>query len=199
MSNLEGEGVKPEKVKDKPKKDKKKKESRTVETMYRTTLTNHLRLSNMADQKAGLLVSVNTLIISIMTSLMIHEIGLNPYLIIPTVCLIVVCLLTITFALMATRPSVKPMAENMDLSHVNDMDLLFFADYTALSVEEYKIAIKQLVSSDERLHDSLIKNIYAQGKVMQKKYALLKKAYTVFMYGFPLAILVYLLVLSRSF
>jgi len=190
--------AKPEKIKDKSKKDKKKKESRTVETMYRSTLANHMQLSSLADQKAGLLVSVNAIIISIMASFMVRESFDNPYLIIPTCLLVVVCLSTITFALWATRPSVRPQAEKLDAEHIHKMDLLFFADYTALSLEEYQKAMKAMMAKEENLHDSLLKNIYAQGKVMERKYRLIKIAYTIFIIGFPLVLISYLITLYRA-
>jgi len=189
------EFAKPEKIKDKTKKDKKKKADRTVETMYRSTLANHMQLSALADQKAGLLVSVNAIIISIMASFMVRESFGNAYLIIPTCLLVVVCLSTITVALLATRPSVKPQSQKLDVEHVHKMDLLFFADYTALSLEEYQKAMKEMMVKEDRLHDSLIKNIYAQGKVMERKYRLIKIAYTIFIFGFPMVLICYLITL----
>ena len=189
------ESSKPEKVKDKTKKEKKKKADRTVETMYRSTLANHMQLSTMADQKAGLLVSVNAIIISIMASFMVRESFANYYLIIPTCLLVLVCISTITFALLATRPSVKPQAQKLDIDNVKKMDLLFFADYTALTLEEYQKAMREMMTKEDRLHESLIKNIYAQGKVMERKYRLIKIAYTIFIIGFPAVLLCYLITL----
>jgi hypothetical protein len=40
-----------EKLRDKPKKDKNKKASKGVETLFRTTMSNHIRLSEMADRR----------------------------------------------------------------------------------------------------------------------------------------------------
>ncbi|MCP1385331.1 Pycsar system effector family protein [Runella salmonicolor] len=189
------EFAKPEKIKDKTKKEKKKKADRTVETMYRSTLANHMQLSTLADQKAGLLVSVNAIIISIMASFMVRESFDNAYLIIPTCLLVVVCLSTITVALLATRPSVKSQSQKLGAEHVHKMDLLFFADYTALTLEEYQKAMKEMMVKEDRLHDSLIKNIYAQGKVMERKYRRIKIAYTIFIFGFPMVLICYLITL----
>jgi Family of unknown function (DUF5706) len=181
---------KKEKNKDKEKK-KKKKPSRTAETMYRTTMANHIRLSEMADQKAGLMVSINSIIISIMTSFLVHEYASNPKLLMPIGILVLVCLITITFALLATKPSVKPKQAGSK----EKLDLLFFGDYTALSLEEYKKAMKAMVADEKQLNESLIENIYAQGKVIDHKFKLLSIAYRVFMYGFPVAIVSFLLML----
>lgn len=180
---------------DRPKKDKEKdkekKASRTVETMYRTTMANHIRLSEMADSKAGLMVSINSIIISIMTSFLVHEFAANPRLLIPTVVLVLVCLLTITFALLSTKPSIKHQQNNA----VDKTDLLFFGDYVHLSLKEYKKAMNEMMEDDTLLRDSLIDNIYAQGKVIDHKFKLLSIAYTIFMYGFPVAIIGFLIML----
>jgi Family of unknown function (DUF5706) len=194
MASSESENGSTDNSKDK-KKSKKKKDGRTVETMFRTTITNHLKLSAMADQKAGLLVSVNAIIVSIVASSMVREITTNPLLIAPNCVLLAVCLLTITYALLATRPSIKPQADTPDLANIDQMDLLFFADYTALTLEQYQTALKDIMKKEEKLQDSLIKNIYVQGQVMSRKYKLLKTAYTIFMIGFPTAVLTFAIAL----
>ena len=170
---------------DEPRKEKEKKSSRTVETMYRTTMANHIRLSEMADRKAGLMVSINSIIISIMTSFLVHEFATNPKLIYSTIVLVIVCLLTITFALLSTKPSVK----HHNKKSIDKLDLLFFGDYTSISLAEYKKAMNNMMENETHLRDSLIENIYAQGKVIDHKFRLLNISYTIFMYGFPSAIL----------
>ncbi len=177
---------------EKIKKSKKKKdESRSIETMFRTTLANHIQLSNMADQKAGLMISVNSIIISIIVSFSVKGFSDNQKLILPTALLIATCLLTIIFAIIATKPSVKA---HKKLS-IEEMDLLFFGHYTKLSLDEYKVAIHALIKDKVALRDQMTSNIYAQGKILAKKYRLLKIAYIVFMIGFPVVITAYFLVL----
>lgn len=181
---------------DKLKKDKKKKQSRSIETMFRTTMSNHIQLSSMADQKAGIMVSTNSIIISIMITFLVQEFSDNPKLLIPTSLLVVVCLLTITFALLSTRPNVKSKAQRM-ATEKSQLDLLFFGDYLSLSLEEYKTAMKEMMEKDKRLHEQMIENIYAQGKVVERKYRLLKISYSIFIFGFPLVLLCYLIVLYK--
>ncbi len=176
----------------KKKKKKKKEGSRSVETMFRTTLSNHVQLSNMADRKAGLMISVNSIVISIMVSFMVHEFANNPKLITPTTLLVLVCLLTITFSILATKPNIKSSSK-LDTT---DIDLLFFGHYTSLSLEEYKSTVQTMMNDEAAIRSLMITNIYAQGQVLNRKYKLLKVAYTIFMYGFPLVVLSYILVLS---
>jgi Family of unknown function (DUF5706) len=103
----------------------------------------------------------------------------------------VVCLLTITFALLSTKPSIKHQKNGT----VDKLDLFFFGDYVHLSLKEYKKAMLDLMENEAELRESLIDNIYAQGKVIDHKFKLLSIAYLIFMYGFPLAIIGFLLIL----
>jgi Family of unknown function (DUF5706) len=175
----------------KSKKLKKKKEgSKSVETMFRTTLASHIQLSSMADQKAGLLISVNAIIVSIMVSFLLGELAITPRLLIPACLLLLVCLSTITVAIMAAKPSIKEKGTQA----VEELDLLFFGDYTALSLTDYTTAMKALIANDGALQEHLIANIYAQGRVLKRKYKLLNIAYIIFMIGFPIVAVLYPLV-----
>ncbi len=183
-----------EKDKSKKEKKKKKKEGRSAETMFRTTLASHLQLSAMADQKAGLMISINSIIISVVITFLVSEVESNPRLLVPMTLLILVCLATITLALLSTRPSVRSKAQRSTLDK-SKIDLLFFGDYLALSRSEYKEAMKQLIKDEEQVKETMIDNIYAQGFVIERKYRLLKITYLVFMIGFPLVLLSFLVVL----
>jgi hypothetical protein len=183
-----------EKDKSKKEKKKKKKEGRSAETMFRTALASHLQLSAMADQKAGLMISINSIIISVVITFLVSEVESSPRLLVPMTLLILVCLATITLALLSTRPSVRSKAQRSTLDK-SKIDLLFFGDYLALSRSEYKEAMKQLIKDEEQVKETMIDNIYAQGFVIERKYRLLKITYLVFMIGFPLVLLSFLVVL----
>lgn len=179
---------------DKPQKDKKKKKSggRSTETMFRTMLTNLVRLSNMADQKAGLMISVNSIIVSLVVSFLFNHLSENKVLLIPTFLLLLVCLITIIYSIFATRPTV-------DKTIVNEADLLFFGHFSNFSLDDYVASMRDLVANETNLQNKMIGNIYAQGRVLEKKYQYLKIAYTVFMVGFPIVVLAYILVLTNLF
>ena len=168
----------------KQKKEKKKKLSKGVETLFRTTLTNHIKLSEMADRKANLMISINTIVISVILSAYVGKVDTPAHLITPTVSLLVVCLTTIIVSLLATNPTISPMKKPFGEPGPPSTDLLFFGNYNRLTADEYRQNLRQLLSSDEAIYDSLTDNIYAQGKVLARKYRLLKFAYQFFMIGF---------------
>ena len=68
---------------------------RGVETMYRTTYRTHVNLSSIADNKANIMLSINAIVISIVLSTLMPQVIGNPKLFIPTIILLIVCLLSI--------------------------------------------------------------------------------------------------------
>jgi predicted metal-dependent HD superfamily phosphohydrolase len=77
-----------------------------IETMFRVTASNNQRLSNMADNKAHIMISVNSIILSAVISLLLRKLDNNASLAIPTYLLITVSMLTIIFSILATRPTI---------------------------------------------------------------------------------------------
>ncbi len=100
--------TKPPASKKKDKSVKKKKDfGRGVETMYRTAYKTHISLSAIADNKANILLSINAIIISITLTALIPKLDNNSYLLMPTMVLLLVCITTIVFATLSTRPKVS--------------------------------------------------------------------------------------------
>ncbi len=96
-----------EKVKAKLKaKYKDESPERGIQTFYRTALRNHMKLSDIADTKANIMLSVNAIIISLVLSNLISKLDNNNYLIIPTAIFVLFSAITMILAVIATRPNV---------------------------------------------------------------------------------------------
>ena len=81
---------------------------RGIETMFRVALRNHITLSDIADTKANILLSVNAIIISMTLSTLIPKLDnpSNHYLIVPSIIFILFTVISIVLSIMATRPNV---------------------------------------------------------------------------------------------
>ncbi|GAA4431157.1 hypothetical protein GCM10023188_18460 [Pontibacter saemangeumensis] len=167
-------------------KEKGQKTGKGIETMFRTTMASHLQLSVMADSKANLMISINAIIASIMISSFVRKFDEVPHLIVPSILLTLVCVFTIIFAVLSTRPNIKKKSVSED-----KLDYLFFGDFVQLTPETYKKGIRNIMYDNDQLYNSMIDNIYIQGKVLAKKYHLLKISYTIFMVGFAVVLLSY--------
>jgi len=177
------------KLKKKVKEAKELKPTRGIETMFRTTSKNHMELSAIADNKANIMISINSIILSVMVSVLIRKLEEYPHMTIPAVLLTIVCLTTIVFAVLATRPNVsKGKFERYDIIN-KETNLLFFGNFHRMSLKDYQWGMKEMLQDADYLYGSMIKDIYFLGTVLGKKYRLLRMSYTIFMYGFVLSIL----------
>ena len=81
--------------------------SRGIQTMMRVINDNHVEFSNMSDNKANILISVNAIIISIILTVMLRRLEVDPHLTIPTLLFLLTSLATIILAILSTRPKVS--------------------------------------------------------------------------------------------
>lgn len=182
---------------EKPEKDGKKKKAdrpdKGIETMFRISSSNHQRLSDMADNKAHIMITVNSIILSAVISLLLRKLTDYEYLTIPTFILLSISLLAMTFSILATRPSIPTgifKRADVDERRVN---LLFFGNFYKMPLEDYTYGMVKMMEDKEFLYGSLIKDVYAQGVVLGKKYRLLRIAYNIFMFGLIASVLAFII------
>lgn len=167
---------------------------RGVETMYRTTYRTHVNLSSIADNKANIMLSINAIIVSIIISTLVPQLSVKPELTIPTIILLAVCLLSIVFATLSTRPKItegKVSKENIENKTSN---LLFFGNYYNMPLQEFHWGMMEMIKDQEFLYSSMTRDLYYLGIVLAKKYRYLRICYSVFMFGLILAVLAYAVV-----
>lgn len=164
---------------------------RGIETMFRTTSSNHISLSAMADSKANILISVNAIIISIVASQMIGQLDTNPNMIFPTMSLLLVCLATIVASILATRPKVSSGTFTQEDIQAQKVNLLFFGNFHGVSLRDYEDGMFSMMRDPDYMYGTLIKDIYFLGNVLGKKYRYLRIAYNIFMYGLIVSFLAF--------
>lgn len=170
----------------------KEKINTAIEELLRVTAGNDHRLSDMADNKAQILITVNSIMISAIISLLLRKLDEDQFLILPTYILLSVSLITMILAIMATRPTVpKGRFSQSDLEN-KTVNLLFFGNFYAMKLEDYAKGMKAVLNDQEFLYDSLIKDVYSQGVVLGRKYRLLRAAYSVFMFGLIISIITFI-------
>ncbi|GAB3937926.1 Pycsar system effector family protein [Larkinella terrae] len=193
LAELEEEesGKAPENHKPEEEIKKTKRPERGIETMFRMTSQNHFQLSAMADNKANIMISVNTIIVSLIISILIRKLEEWPQLVIPTVMLTASCLTATIFAILATRPNVSGGRFSKEDIHQKQANLLFFGNFHKMDLEDYEWGMKEMMNDSDFLYSSMTRDIYYLGKVLGKKYKLLRFSYTIFMFGFAASVLAF--------
>lgn len=177
----------------KKKLEKGTRPDRGIETMFRTTSENHVTLSGMADTKANIMISINTIILSIVVSVLLRKLEEFPHLLIPTLMLVITCLITIVLAILATRPNIaKGKFKKEDILN-KKTNLLFFGNFHNMELEDYEWGMKEMMKDYDYLYGSMIKDIYFLGKVLARKYKFLRLSYTIFMFGFVASIITFIM------
>jgi len=173
--------------KGKKKSDKEKMPGRGVESMFRLTARNQINLSSIADNKANILISINSIVLTVLVSIGIGKISDYPVITFPAIVFIITCLTTIIFAILSTRPKISSGKFTEEDIHNKKVNLLFFGNFYNMKLEEYEWAVKEMMDDQNYLYSSMIRDQYSLGKVISQKYRLLRIAYTVFMIGLILS------------
>ena len=183
------ESVKKEELK--LKKQKAKTPERGIETMFRVTLRNHITLSDIADTKANILLSVNAIIISLALSSLLPKLDnpSNQYLIAPTIVFVVFTIISIVLSVLATRPNVTEGKFSKKDVEDKKVNLIFFGNFHKMSLEDFEWAMGELMKDKEYLYNSMTKDLYFLGKVLNRKYKILRLTYLVFMVGIIVSVI----------
>ncbi|WP_430615606.1 Pycsar system effector family protein [Flavobacterium sp. JP2137] len=172
-------------LKKQKKAEKADRPDRGIDTLFRVTLNNHTRLSDIADSKANILLSVNAIIISICLSTLVPKLdsAKNAHLIYPTFVLLISSVATIICAILSTKPKVTSGTFTRADIEKQKVNLLFFGNFHKMPLEEYTWAINEVMKDRSYLYNSLIQDLYYLGLVLNRKYRLLRITYNVFMVG----------------
>jgi hypothetical protein len=177
-----------------------KKSGRERQTLFRAAYGNQSNLIQIADNKANLIIGINTMIISSLIAITgygavadkLDLYGSN--IIFPLVLIILTCLVSALFAIQAARP--KIIVSGKDQAPDNKSSLLFFGEIVQHSQADYVARLGQLLDSRDEIYEHMSIDLYNQGLVLSRKYVLLNYAYRVFMLGFAISVLVFLLFIS---
>ncbi|MCI0436161.1 MAG: DUF5706 domain-containing protein [Gemmatimonadetes bacterium] len=185
--------------KKKKKKDRKKDRTgsaRGIETMFRTSYRTHIDMSGLADNKANIMISINGLIMSIIIASISSRIDSNPWLTVPTIILLLGCLVSMVFAVLAARPRVSSNLLTLDEVRQNRANILFFGNFVNLREDDFLQGMQELLHNPDVLYSSMIRDIYSLGGVLARKFRLLRVSYNVFMGGLVVGVISFIIVLA---
>ncbi|MFO7525968.1 MAG: DUF5706 domain-containing protein [Ignavibacteriaceae bacterium] len=178
--------------------EEEKRSGRGIETMFRNIMRTHVEFSGMADNKANIMITVNTLLLTIIISVLIRKLDTNPHLLLPTALITIVSLTTLIYAILVTRPKVTSgIFSKEDIINKN-ANLMFFGNFHKMDLQEFTWGMKSMMNDKDYLYDSMIKDFYYLGQVLGEKYKQLRRCYTIFMYGMIISVLAYAIAVITS-
>ena len=166
---------------------------RAIQSFFRTALRNHIKLSDIADTKANILLSVNAIIISLLLTNLFAKFDnpSNQFLIIPTIILMLSSITSMILSIIATRPNITSGEFTKEDVKNKEVNLTFFGNFHKMKLEDFEWAINELLQDKDYVYKALTKDLYFLGKVLDRKYRILRVTYTIFMTGMIISVIAF--------
>lgn len=159
---------------------------RGVETLFRLVSKNQYTLNAMIDRKSNILISVNALILSIIIGTVYSQMSNDPHLLYPVVMILFTNLVSIAYAIFATRPELEHGRKDAD-------NLMFYGNFHEMQESQYVDKITGLMHQGDELYKTIAKDTFHLGKTIDKKFKLLRKSFHVFLVGIVLSVMAFII------
>jgi hypothetical protein len=151
-------------------------------TMFNIWSKNQMSLIAIADQKANVIATISIVLITLIiilfsTGMTVDEVPVSENLsfLIPLSVMVFFFAISALCAVFALKPKIIRSPKKQGRG------MLFFHNYYRKSLEQYREETRTMLMSKDQVYDQLITNMYYNGLVLERKYALLGLAYTVFL------------------
>lgn len=162
---------------------------RGVETLFRLVSKNQYTLNTMIDRKSNILISINALILSIIIGTVMNRLEADPHLLYPTIMILITNLSSIAYAVFATRPERN---HGQDSQQGHNHNLMFYGNFVNMDEDHYVKDLTSLITKGDELYTVIAKDSYHIGKVLDKKFRLLRYSFNVFLVGIILSVLAFI-------
>lgn len=162
--------------------------------LVRTNQQMTMQLSQMADQKASILMGATFVVFTISLGQ-----ARSGHMAVPLAILATFAFLSALLAISAVMPRVgkaPPIAYRDGKDHSN---LMFFGRFAEMGEEEFIAAVKARMHSEEDFYEVMLRDTYQNGVVLaRRKYRYLGYAYRLFVIGLTLTFAAFVYEMGRS-
>ena len=168
-----------------PLKEKKEKmqklDLRGIQTLFRNVSRNHYTLLKMVDNKAKIILTVNSIITSLFFGLHFINTGTKEVVFnIGTKVLVVSSMLSMVFALFSMLPYRYFGKSFRDSKY---RGALYAENFSKESLADFKNEFKRIMAKGQNVYDEMIADLYFLGKVISIKQRILTFSVVVFLLG----------------
>src|SRR5690606_16497183 len=168
-----------------------KYDSRGVQTLFRTLSRNHYNLLRMVDNKARIILTVNSIITSLLFGIHFIDsssrtLNINT----GTKILVISSMLSMVFALFSMLPH-RYLGKKFKTSDYKGT--LYADNFSKQTLTEFKQEFERIMDSGNAIYNELINDLYFLGLVISKKQRLLLYSVIIFLTGLIVTIIYALL------
>jgi hypothetical protein len=162
--------------------------------LVRTNQQITMQLSQMADQKASILMGATFVVFTIAIG-QAH----NGRLAVPLLILATFAFLSAVLAISAVLPRVGK-APPVDMRDGKDhSNILFFGRFAEMTEDEFIAAVKDRLRNEDDLYETMLRDTYQNGVVLaRRKYRFLAYAYRMFVVGLTLTFAAYVVEIAMA-
>ena len=153
--------------------------------IIRTTMRNNIDLTQIADNKANVLLSLNALMITFLVPFAIPNIQFirDFNLAIPLILLVITAFITIYLSVLVLIPRGFSEKEQV-IEKGKSFSPFFFGNFYKMNMIEYKKYIMDAISKPNSLIDHITDDLYYTGAVLGQKMTIIRRAFRIFLIGF---------------
>lgn len=162
--------------------------------LIRTTQRNYINLTSIADNKANILISINSLMLTILIPIILTNLQIitDMKMYIPIGGLAFTCLVTIIISALVLTPFKGDYKANKNPVESGDKSPFFFTNVSDLSLDQFTDQFERLINDKELTSKLVVADLYNFGKVLEHKYDQIKTAYKVFNLGLLISFLLFI-------
>lgn len=162
----------------------KGRDSRGIQTLFRTTSQNHYTLNEMVDKKANIMITVNSIILTVIIGGIIRLPATDASAFTVSIAILSISsFLSVAFAVLAIAPNKTQGRFTKEEIKNKQGNLLYFGNFHNMSVKEYEWGMLQKLNDSDYLYSSMIKDIYYLGLTLDRKYKLIRISLVTFIAG----------------
>ena len=161
---------------------------RGIETWYRLASKNLYTRRQIVDTKSNILITVNAIMISAMMGSFYPRLNDDPHLIYGILPIVLGNLISISFAILATRPVIGAGTFSENEVNQHKASLMTFDDYYKMPLAKYELALDTMMKDGDFLYDTIKRDLYQLGVDLSHRYKNIRTAYNVFLIGLVIGI-----------
>lgn len=165
---------------------------RGVETLYRTSFQMQMGLTSLADGKASIMISVNSLALTVVVAAGGLVIVSEPLLLLPISVFLLSSLSAMLFGVLATRPQLPKRDVTAKEFMDGDANILFFNNFPVVTEDEFVETMDNMIVDRDGVYQQMARTTHGVGLSLVRKFRLLRISFTIFTYGLALSILLFL-------
>ena len=168
--------------------DERNASDRYASTWFQVTITNLYARRQIIDTKAGLMITVNSIILSVLIGSLYPRLQEDPQLLWGLGPIVIADVLSIIFAVLATRPVIaKGKFSREDVQNKNAC-LNTFDDFYRMSEVDYQWAVSEMLKDTQAIQNSYTKENYRVGIDLAKRYKRMRISYHIFLTGLIMSV-----------